>query len=120
MERVKCNLVLAAKPIIYIFFGKAGAGKTYIGKLYAKEFNALYYEGDLAIPPSMNFAISHNEPITRDIIDEFLLRSLKQKIDDLVVSLKDGQLLIVSQAFYLRQFREIYRRIYRDKIQFVL
>lgn len=107
-------------PLIYIFFGKAGAGKTYVGKLCAAKFDFVFFEGDLVIPSKMLSSILKKELISNEMLNEFLLDSLKQKIENLVTNLKDGQSLIVSQAFYRIYHRDYYRRIFKDQIQFVL
>ena len=110
----------AFKPNIYMLFGKSGAGKTYVGNLCAKEINALYFEGDLVIPLSMAQAITNKKQITKNMVNDFLLCHLKQKIDELIINQKDKKFLVVSQAFYLCHLRNIYRKIYGNKIQFIL
>jgi gluconokinase len=40
------NLLLIQGPLVLIFMGVAGAGKTTVGRLFARETGAVFYEGD--------------------------------------------------------------------------
>jgi gluconokinase len=52
-------------------FGQIGAGKSYLGKLLARDFGFTFHEGDDDITPAMRQAIDAREPFSAEMRIEF-------------------------------------------------
>ena len=101
-----------------MLFGKAGAGKSYAGQLIGNTFNCYYFEGDLVIPYEMSKAILEQKAINESMLEVFLGKNLRAVVEKLHKS--KHQPLVVSQAFYLYKYRDQYRELFGEKIQFIL
>jgi gluconate kinase len=56
---------------VWIFFGQAGAGKSFVGRVGAEEFGFQEYEGDRDLTPEMRTALREHRLFTDDMRIEF-------------------------------------------------
>lgn len=86
---------------LYVVFGLPGAGKTYIGKLFAKYFGFYFYDGDQDMPQQLKDAIV-SETVTDQMRDAFF--------DKLIASIRTIQnrypKIVVSQTFIKEKYRK--------------
>lgn len=88
-------------PDVLFFFGLAGAGKTFCGKLISERMGYFCYDLDVDCTPEMRAAIEEGRPFTEQMRDDFFL----------IVCERIGQLkaqyprLIVMQAAYKGKHR---------------
>ena len=54
------------RPLVLIFMGVAGSGKTTVAALFAKKAGATFYEGDEFHPPANIVKMSSGIPLTDD------------------------------------------------------
>ena len=59
-------------PIVLIFMGVAGSGKTTVGKLFAEKAGARFYEGDDFHPPENVAKMRSGIPLTDDDREKWL------------------------------------------------
>lgn len=71
------------RPLVLIFMGVSGSGKTTVGTLFAKRTGALFFEGDEFHPPENIEKMRRGEPLTDDdrakwlrTLREIIMRSL--------------------------------------------
>lgn len=88
--------------MVIIIFGLPGAGKTYVGKILAKYFQFVLYEGDTDIPNSMLLSLQESKPISDSERDLFFNKLIK-KIKTLHSYHKN---LVVSQTFIKDKYRK--------------
>lgn len=86
---------------LVILFGPTGAGKTYIGRLLAKEFNYHFYDGDSDLTEEMKQALNSMKVITDQMRRRFIARLLRS-IDRLY---HNHDKLVVAQTFIKEKYR---------------
>jgi gluconokinase len=71
------------RPLILIFMGVSGSGKTTVAKLFAEKMGAVFYEGDDFHPPSNIAKMRQGIPLTDEdrrqwlqVLREVIVRSL--------------------------------------------
>jgi gluconokinase len=69
------------RPVVLIFMGVAGSGKTTVGKLFAEKAGAVFYEGDDFHPPENVAKMRAGIPLT-DADREAWLKTLRQIVVD--------------------------------------
>lgn len=87
---------------LYILFGLPGAGKTYVGSIFQKQFGFYFYEGDTELIDEMKEAIQTKTVFTDEMRDKFFAELLK-KINLLS---KSYQRIVVSQTFIKEKYRQ--------------
>lgn len=88
--------------MFFILFGLPGSGKTYTGKLLAKQFDFYFYDGDESLPVDMRKAINSQEKVTDEMRDRFFA-DLARKIGELR---KQHPSLVVAQTYIKEKYRE--------------
>jgi gluconokinase len=78
------NRTAPERPVVLIFMGVAGSGKTTVGKLFAEKAGARFYEGDDFHPPENVAKMSAGIPLT-DADREKWLKILRQIVVDALV-----------------------------------
>jgi len=87
-------------PLI-ILFGPTGAGKTYVGKLLAKEFGYFFYDGDSDLTDEMKQALHSMQPIN----DQMRHRFITQLIRSIERLCYNHDKLVVAQTFIKDKYR---------------
>ena len=80
------------RPLVLIFMGVSGGGKTTVGKLFAKRTGATFYEGDEFHPSENIEKMRRGVPLT-DGDREKWLRTLREIIKR---SLDDGRFTVMT------------------------
>jgi gluconate kinase len=94
---------------IMILFGEMGAGKSYSGKLIAKEMDLTFFDGDTVASSQMIEKVSKFRPLTREMVANFV-DTLLQEIEKRASQAPGA--LVVAQALYFDQDRvRIYKRL---------
>jgi len=100
--------------MLVIIYGFPGAGKTFAGRILAKEFGFHFWDGDNAIPQSMIDCIAQQEQMTLEMVN-LLTENLIKNIRVLkhVVGVKP---IVVSQALFIKSNREAIAAAFPDTI----
>jgi len=94
---------------ITIFFGEMGCGKSYCGARYAQKHGYHFFEGDSVVPPAMMERVSKFQPLTKEMVEEYI-GVLSDTIADKMLDLEkedrfNFEGLVVSQALYRDEHR---------------
>lgn len=100
---------------LIIFFGLPGAGKTFVGKLFAKHYGFFYYDGDNDLTEEIKRAVQTQSRITDKMRDGFF-EKLNRKVTML---LKKHPRLVVTQTFIKEKYRIVFLQKFPNA-QFVL
>lgn len=87
--------------VLYILFGLPGAGKTFAGEIFKKEFGFYLYDGDIDMPLDLRQAIIAGQMVTDNMRNRFFGRLIK-KISLLT---KNHNKLVVTQTFIKEKYR---------------
>lgn len=87
---------------IYLIFGLPGAGKTFIGRIFEKEFGYFFYDGDNELTDDMKDAIKNKIPFTNPMRNKFF-QKLISKIKELK---KNHPKIVVTQTFIKEKYRK--------------
>ena len=90
------------QPIVVIFMGVSGSGKTTVAKLFAKKSGAVFYEGDDFHPPANIAKMGAGIPLT-DTDRKKWLQTLRKVI---VGALKEKKLSALSCSSLKAKYRE--------------
>lgn len=101
--------------MLFIIFGLAGAGKTYVGEQLHKQFGLPFYDGDAYVPDAMRQAIAKEAPITGKMRNE-LFENIVQGIEKVMKQHKD---VVFAQAFIKERFRQELQKRFPE-VQFIL
>jgi gluconokinase len=89
------------RPLVLIFMGVSGSGKTTIAKLFAEKTGAVFYEGDNFHPPSNIAKMRQGIPLT-DEDRESWLRALREVI---VAALAKNELAAITCSALKAKYR---------------
>jgi gluconokinase len=89
-------------PLVVVFVGVAGSGKTTAAKLFAEKTGAVFYEGDDFHPPANIAKMRQGIPLT-DEDRESWLRTLREII---VGSLSKNELAAITCSALKAKYRE--------------
>jgi gluconokinase len=90
------------RPLILIFMGVSGSGKTTVAKLFAEKTGAVFYEGDDFHPPSNIAKMREGIPLTDEDREQWL-QALREVI---VRSLARNELAAVTCSALKAKYRE--------------
>jgi gluconokinase len=90
------------QPIVLIFMGVAGSGKTTVAKLFAKKSGAVFYEGDDFHPPANLAKMGAGIPLT-DADRKKWLQALRKVI---IGALKEKKLSALSCSALKAKYRK--------------
>lgn len=93
--------------MLYVLFGEMGIGKNYVGERLATHLGCEFFDGDLVVPQSMAEKVMAFKPLSLEDIDDYVHNHLIGAIEQ---RLTPGKKLVVAQALYLRQHRDVIRR----------
>lgn len=88
--------------MLLIVFGLPGSGKTFVGKIIAKQFGFYLHDGDLDLPDDMKDSLSKNEIISDDMRDRFFSKIL-ETIQTLQQQYKN---IVVAQTYIKEKYRK--------------
>lgn len=95
-------------PSVILFFGIAGAGKSFAGRALAEGLGYHHYELDQDLTPAMRVAIAENRPFTEEMRDEFF-EVVVQRIRDV---LREHPRTVFTQGVY----KERHRKFLRERV----
>lgn len=96
--------------IVYLY-GLPGSGKTYIGKLIAKEFNFYFKDADEYLPKFMKDKLTKGEQFTYKNV-EYYHTIISQKVYELSKKHND---IVISQASFFQKHRDMIKsKLYSD------
>jgi gluconokinase len=90
------------RPLVLIFMGVSGSGKTTVAKLFAEKTGAVFYEGDDFHPPSNIAKMRQGIPLSDDDRAQWL-QALREVI---VRSLAKNELAAVTCSALKAKYRE--------------
>lgn len=93
------------RPLIVIFMGVSGSGKTTVGRLFAKKTGAVFFEGDDFHPPENIEKMRRGIPLT-DADRAQWLRILK---DIILRSLNQGTFTVIACSALKAAYRDLLR-----------
>lgn len=88
---------------VVLLFGEMGGGKNYWGIRLAEDAGYDFFDGDTAAPPEMMEKVVNFQPLSREMIVQFV-ETLKQEILFRAEQSKLG--LMVAQALYFDEDRK--------------
>ena len=88
--------------MIKLLFGKAGSGKSYIGKLVSNRYGFHFHDADEDLPERFRQAIKNRESVTDEVRDEYIDRVIST-LRRLVLTNKR---ICVCQALFRNKYRE--------------
>lgn len=87
---------------IVILFGEMGSGKNYHGEKIAKEYGYTFFDGDTVVPSEMLEKVSKFEPLTREMVKDYV----SNLASEIIVEAKTSNGLVVAQALYFDEDRK--------------
>ena len=81
---------------ILIFFGKTGAGKNFVAKLFAREFDYDWYDADIDLTPEMIYAIKHHLEFTVEMRGQYF-EVVERRVKDL---LRVAEKIVITQGLF--------------------
>lgn len=87
--------------MIYILFGKAGVGKTYVGRLLSQRFGFKSFDGDDVLTKKMKDAIYAGHIFTKKMLAEYI-SNLSRIIERFY---HDSRPVVLAQALYRNENR---------------
>jgi gluconate kinase len=84
---------------VLILYGEMGCGKTYRGKMRARDWGATFFDGDDVIPPAMLERVKQFKPLSKEMLDDYIHNHLAPAI------IQQGDDVIVAQALYMQEHR---------------
>lgn len=90
--------------MIYLLFGEMGAGKNHVGELMAQQLGCEFFDGDTVIPEHMLQKVLSFKLFSASDLDQYVRLHLLPAIQSRHV---EGQDLVVAQALYRREHRDI-------------
>jgi gluconokinase len=93
------------RPLVLIFMGVSGSGKTTVGMLLARKTGATFYEGDEFHPPENIEKMRHGVPLTDGDRKKWLL-ALRRIIRR---SLDDGRFTVMACSALKAAYRDLLR-----------
>lgn len=94
---------------LWIFYGRAGAGKSFVGRVCADEWGFQVYDGDRDLTPDMQRALREQRIFTDDMRVEFtavLSRGIRERWESGSKSSGSG-LAVCSALFKLRDRKQL-------------
>ena len=88
--------------MIKLLFGKAGSGKSYIGRLASLTYGFHFYDADEDLPDRFRRAIENQEKVTDEVREEYI-RVVIATIRRLMLTHED---ICVCQALVRNKYRE--------------
>lgn len=88
--------------MVKILFGKAGTGKSYIGKLSSLTYGFHFHDADCDLPADFRRAIENEERVTERMREDYI-ETIIATIRRLMLTKKD---ICVSQALLRDKYRE--------------
>src|ERR1041384_2177923 len=87
--------------MIFFLFGLLGAGKNFVGKIFAEEFGFNFYDADRDLTPAMTAAIANHRKFSEQMRDEYF-----EIVISRIAQLKeDHEKLVVAQALFKNRNR---------------
>lgn len=83
---------------VYILFGEMGGGKNYHGERLSQISGIEFLDGDTVIPPDMMTKVSNFDPISPEMIEDYIANHLAPAI-------LSKHNVIVAQALYMDKHR---------------
>ena len=88
--------------MIKLLFGKAGSGKSYIGKLASRTYGFHFHDADEDLPERFRKAIENQEKVTEEVREEYI-EIVIATIKRLMLTNKD---ICICQALVRNRYRE--------------
>lgn len=104
--------------MIYVLFGPPGVGKTYIGELVSKQLGMKFFDADVLFDEDLKVMLRAGD-FTQELRNAFF-NKLSLVTEHLLSELKEGQDLVIAQAFTKEKNRGEFLHYFDEQVKYVL
>lgn len=118
IKRWKPGVRYKNKNMIYVLFGPPGVGKTYIGGLVSSKLGMRFFDADVLFDEELKSLLRNGQ--FKQIHRDKYFEKLFVVTEHLMSELKEGQDLLIAQAFIKNKNRDEFSRRFDKHVRYIL